>query len=279
MTRMCRPISMVAFLIFLFLSVCASQNPLHMDITHVDFTAISNMDNTQALAAVNALVTMGAIQIVNIPDFDTTRRNDMDSLAKCLRTENIFPDESMKLTAEAQRLPSQCSESASKLINLVSKSVNILLESLDSLLQNSIQKTNPRYTPVEGPYTSFSDLIIKGDHSEQFYKYCALLNVTDTKYYFPKLNVNINPGLFVAMTSAYDPEGPGLSAQASNTNGDSGLYVKTPVGLLAKARYREDALVLVVGAEGAKWLSTAYGTSFRAAPHVLTAAGLKEPGG
>lgn len=63
--------------------------------------------------------------------------------------------------------------------------------------------------------------------------------------------LHVDGGLLIAMTTGYY-----AGAEASSI---SGLYIQLPTGNIARAAFSDDALIIMVGEGGAKWLSPVLG--------------------
>lgn len=251
------------------LSHCLSDELLYVDIPAIDFDAIAVHDKNQALKAADALLAIGAIQIVNVPNFDKVRKESLGRLALCLSQDKLSPtthftDGSHMLTmtlptlGETPNPSNACGVETAGLRALVSMISNQLFTSLDMLLMVTTrdeqieQVSRPMKAPI--PSMVLSKSLVTGDHVEYFHTLYASENTAKPSRAAIPLpaKIPIDTGLFVALASLY-------FGNEKNSNAESGLYIETPTGFLAKSRHREDALLFVVGPEGSQWLSMLFG--------------------
>lgn len=81
----------------------------------------------------------------------------------------------------------------------------------------------------------------------------------------PTMDFHTDAGLFIAMTTGlYTSEKGEVISDETN-----GLYLKLLSGAVVEVQTTEDALIVMVGDGGARWLAPMMGANLRAAPHSL----------
>jgi hypothetical protein len=224
------------------------------------------------------LLTLGGIQIVNIPKFQEARETALSSLAECLQKEDpknsiqtVMNDGSKRLTTGAgnikgvpQEMTSGCGSASKSLRSVIDTATSQLLKLLDA-------SATPTAPEVMSPYQSFMDLSQNGEHLEHLHSYFAPQEVTDHSSSSSKsftMDLHTDAGLFIAMTNGY------YSAPSSSTSSSTprnGLYIQLPSGEVVEAETDSDSLVFMVGQGSADWLSPVLGGKLRPLPHALSA--------
>ena len=153
----------------------------------IDFNHLIAGDVSMALSAADSLASIGAIQIINIPNFEAARLSALANLGTCLQAdENVrtmtMNDGSKRSTIAsgivnglAQQLTSPCGKESAKLRSLVSVASRQLFQALDELIAINKPKVKPteedeKYLIME-PYFGFEELVRSGEHLEHFHAY------------------------------------------------------------------------------------------------------------
>jgi hypothetical protein len=180
-------------------------------------------------------------------------------------------------------------------------------------LSESENSSNRLVEYVMDPHYSFSDILKEGNHLEHFHTYHqgsgdkkeASTTNFDRSADDATIDFHTDGGLFIAMTTGRyntDEDNPKkvqlpsspiaettvnklIGSNPENTITDDevkqrqrrGLYIQLPNGRIAKAVLSDDALVIMVGEAGARWLAPVLGSPLRSVPHALYA-GLAQTG-
>lgn len=268
-------ITAVIFITTYHFPLCSAvvDNYPSVTLTEINFSDLVILDPSTSLLAANALATLGAVQIVGIPNYLPSRQDGLENLSDCLSKDKnaptiIMKDGSFRSTAAAetisgvaQPMSSSCGDSASKLRAAVNTGTRQLFLALDNLSQ-STRPNGVAPTPVLDQYISFDDIITKGDHLEHLHAFRGTGN-EKKDISTQTLEMHTDSGLFIAMTTGF--------FTGNQPTESSGLYVTTPVGSIAKIVARDDAVIIMVGESGARWLQPVLGTPLRATPHALIA--------
>jgi hypothetical protein len=274
------------------------------ELTRIDFNLLLSQDDSEILQLTNALVTVGAVQIVNVPQFDTARRDALSGLAACLQTSPpdlihavTMNDGSLRRSVAAtsrhgsdSALASEpCAKASSRLRAVTDGAARQLLVSLDVARRRRSAAAGPHGYLVE-PYTHFEDLFSRGEHLEHLHSFygpredeleeqegggvkrlfgesAPWKGRDDSLSAAATMPLHTDAGLFIAMTAGLyvsAAEGPPVDA-------DNGLYVQLATGAVARAVARDDAVLFLVGEGGSRWLSPVLGAPLRAVPHALLA--------
>lgn len=230
---------------------------------NIDFSDIISIDKSISIDIVTKLVTIGIIEVKNIPNFKLIKKLALENVAECLTNEEertIMKDGSYRKSMMAvsknnvhTKFNSKCGDNAEKLRNTVDIITNSFIRGLDIYNDDEINQI-----VMKPNYMTFNDIIFNGEHLEHIHAYYGIANGTIGK----TIDVHIDSGLMIAMTSGYynnnEPEG-------------SGLFIELPLtGMLVHAEIADDSVVIMMG-EGIRWLTHALGTAIRSVPHALVA--------
>ncbi len=238
----------------------------------VSFDDLFLQDSATTVQISNILATYGILQIVGIPNFANTRTESLSSLAACLKNDDsqkmskTMSDGSVRLTSQAAsvhgrpgEMSSHCGDPAKKLRALVDASTRQLFLALDK----ASGETNSRHEPVMAPYQSYDALMRGGEHLEHLHAYFSAEAGAQASAERATVDFHTDAGLLIAMTAGF------YSGAAPSEA--SGLYIQMPTGAKARAVVAEDALIVMVGDGGARWLAPVSGAPLRAVPHALVA--------
>lgn len=233
----------------------------------ISFHDLAVLDKSSAVSAANSLITVGALQIVDIPNFASARKEALEDLAHCLENDDTpsfqLADGSTRRSTGAGvasngRMLSACGEASHSLRAAVDLGTQQLLRSLDI----AVSMSQPAHaTAAMAPSYSFSDIGYHGNHLEHMHVYYG---GPSTDASVSAQDMHTDSGLFVAMTVAHYTSPTNSPNQRSN-----GLYLQLPSGVVAETIALEDSLVILVGDGGARWLHPVLGQPLRAAPHSL----------
>lgn len=239
----------------------------------VSYSKLVSLDKSAAIFAANSLVTTGALQISNIPNFDVLRFKALSSLGDCLASDSdavtrVMDDGSKRATIDAitidgiaGEMSSSCGDEAVGLRAVVDAASRQLFVALDLAVQLA---DDSDVQPIMTPYNTFTDLLDHGSHLEHLHTYYSTGSSPYSADAKPTLDVHMDSGLFIAMTT-------GLWSDDSSINSAHGVYIETPTGVLARMESSDNALIIMVGDGGARWLAPKLGASLRAVPHALLA--------
>jgi hypothetical protein len=117
------------------------------------------------------------------------------------------------------------------------------------------------------PYYSFKDLIENGEHLEHLHSYyltnAKKSNQESSTASEQKMTMDLHKdvGILIAMTSGYYNDENIKEQDNENESQFNGLYVQLSNGIISKAKARNDALIIMVGNGGEKWLQPILGES------------------
>jgi hypothetical protein len=244
---------------------------MEINLPEISYEDLLRMDSSAALQTADSLVTVGAIQITNIPNFAAAKARGLGSVADCLAEDIAVPSSSLKdgssrkvinaesLDGRAGAFTNKCGASADEMRALIDLTSYQLFVALDSL------NFNPE--KLMTPYKNFVDLTSHGDHLEHLHAYygpqdpmCDASNKV-----VPTMELHTDSGLFIAMTTG------SWNSVDSASDIVGGVYMRTPAGLLARMKAADDALIFMVGEGGQAWLTEVFGRPLRAVPHLLVA--------
>jgi hypothetical protein len=250
------------------------------------------------------LTTSGIIQIKDIPDYADARTAALKNLAECLRDgkqspiDMVMSDGSKRASLGASSpsgisggFSGSCGEASSRVRKAVDDGTREVLQALDRLV--AVQGSDAE---VMSPVKTYDQLRLKGEHLEHLHAYYApeaghtnapvqqqgsaasqiltseisSVNRVAQMGAPPTMDFHTDGGLFIAMTA-------GFYTSCTYTAEDAGLYIKLADGSVARANIDDDALVIMVGEAGARWLSPKLGSALRAVPHAMVA-GLSSEG-
>ena len=247
--------------------------------------------NVYIRSAGESLTKFGILQITHIPHYTSARRKSLRGLAECLHAESNTPVMTMRDrlerrstgAASSRGIPgdfrSYCGKNSWELRDIIDATTKHLFRSLDQLSnrQFSFYESNDEFTMK--PYITYEDLIHNGEHIEHLHAYYAANTSSSPNRTFgaskvlSTIDFHTDGGLFIAMTAGYYENSPA----SEHTSSHAGLYVKLADGSVARANIDDDALVIMVGEAGARWLSPKLGSALRAVPHAMVA-GLSNEG-
>jgi hypothetical protein len=152
-------------------------------------------------------------------------------------------------------------------------------------------------------YATYEDVLLAGEHLEHLHAYYSPSSPSTTssstdageavradtsELELATMDFHTDGGLFIAMTTGlYQSSSSSSPSSTSTTAGQveeadptrlRGLYITLPTtnnggggDKIARAQLLDDALVIMVGEAGARWLNPVLGRPLRAAPHALYA--------
>lgn len=224
--------------------------------------------NKKAQAAIlDALNVIGALEIIGIPDFTTSRHSSLSTLSDCLHSDEkaskmLMTDGSSRLTIDAfdnegvlGKIESSCGDSVYELRNAVDLATKQLFSAFDDMPFSK--------SYVMEPYKSFSDILRFGDHLEHFHSYFGTAAGGQSSIDLATIDFHVDAGLMIAMTS-------GLHTGKSPAP-DSGLYIELQDGEIVRVFPSDDSLIILVGEGGSQWFKNNLNKPFRAVPHALYA--------
>lgn len=229
----------------------------------IDYGDILTLNPSVGLEVSQTLITLGFLQIKNIPRFEESRLEALRELPNCLLdskvTETIMNDGSRRetiggISKNGNMLPLEnlCSDKSSAKLRALTTAVTT---QLFRLLDRVTSKPDEN---VMDPYKSYEDLINHGEHLEHFHVYHSKKNEESHE---PTMNMHTDNGMMIAMTTGhYDKE----------REKGAGLYIELPSGAIASAGVRDDCLVIMIG-EGALWTNPILGSPMRPVPHAMIA--------
>jgi len=239
-------------------------------LTEVDYGDLLSLDETALITAANALVTVGGLQVTNIPNFAMARKLALDKLDDCLRSDANVPsivmnDGSRRYTTAAesihgspQAMQSECGLSSSRLRSLTQAVVTQLFRGLDvASVSNEM---------VAAPYHTFEEIAMLGEHLEHLHAYEGPRSFANGDI---TMQMHTDSGLLIAMTSGYYKSSSKLDGE--NVNVENGLYLTLPTGMVVRALSRRDSLILLAGEGASRWLSPKLGAPIRSVPHAMDA--------
>lgn len=237
----------------------------------VKYVDLISVDANTATLVADALTTIGALQVTGIPRFDYARKRALEDLPDCYAqrlqgvTSQNMPDGSLRLSTGAasikgipQPMPSSCGDASFRLRSLVEATTRQIFLALD-LASPSSANPNPIMRPN---YHTFSDIMLSGEHLEHLHAYIGDDQDTHGDLQ-PTLDYHTDAGLMIAMTTGYYHPSPPSDA--------SGLYLRLHDGRRVKAAVEEDALIVLIGDGGARWLAPVLGRPLQAVTHALIA--------
>lgn len=255
-------------------------------LTEIDFNSLIAQDEAAIIQLTNALVTVGAIQITGIPNFEFYRESALKDLSKCLQTqidvtEVIMNDGSIRRSTGAQsvhgipgEMDSICGKSSAKLRALSDNAVKQLLHSLDAA-----KRKNSEGGMLIHPYRDYEDILSSGDHLEHLHSYYPSSVAVGTENLHVKYSKNLygnqkldefitmplhsDDGLFIAMTTGY------YSDQNGQTSDENGLFLQLSTGDMVRVSAKDSSLIFMIGEGGSKWLAPLLGAPLRSVPHAL----------
>lgn len=251
--------------------MCRAQVYSSFAPTSISFLELWHRDLSTSSLASNALVTNGIIQIKDIPGYAKARLDALADLGVCLEADPSSASAEMKdgtkrlSTAAANKdgkpgkMISPCGDKADKLRVSVDGAVRLLLQSLDAtseVLHGS--QTTPPF--LLEPYKKFVDIFYAGLHLEHMHSYFPSSSTEFGNVSVNTLDLHSDGGLFIAFTPAYYDIGP-------PEEGNSGLYIQMPTGMVSRVAAEEDSLVVMIGAAGNTWFSPLLGKPLRTVPH------------
>lgn len=249
-----------------------------MDLQTFEYSDLIGLDKSISLHLATALTTTGAVQIVNIPGYVAAKEMALKNVGNCLVRENIHEsvlDDSSRRRSLAgvtvggvpAPIDSPCAADATGLRSLVDAVGRQVFYALDVTKMYVKDTTGP----VMEPYQSFGSLISSGDHLEHLHVYYPPPN--DSEAHAAKRDVTLpfhaDSGLMIAMTPGYYGESTVPVAE------DAGLYIELPTGIRARATFRDDAVIIMVGQGGQYWLNPVLGQRLRAVPHAMVVVRLR----
>lgn len=259
----------------------------------VNFNDLLTLDASIAHVVANALVTVGILQVVGIPTFKESRLRALGDIGNCFQVNKSHTvtrklrDGTIRMTSaassqrgQASRMSSSCAHSSGPLRASIDATVRQLFLSLDSIIHESEM-------PLLQPYNKFLDIVDQGEHLEHMHVYYGastddILDGTvkqsesdnahkssvdseNSFLFVPKsVDMHTDGGLFIAMTA-------GLYSEQVKDNKIRGLYITMPTGAVLKLNQSDDALIIMVGEAGGRWLSPVLGAPLRPCPHALIA--------
>jgi hypothetical protein len=249
------------------------QVDVEVNLPEISFTELAKLDKSTALRAADSLVSLGAIQITDIPNFHEAREAALGSLAECMRGEDDIPSKNLKdgstrkmidapsTEGKAGTMSHKCGEAASQLRSLVDIASYQLFASLDTIANSK---------PLMAPYQNFVELSNHGDHLEHLHAYYGPEEVSSSaaqaaQDIIPAMELHTDSGLFIAMTTGTWNYVPSTSSVVG------GVYLQTPSGILARMKAADDAVIFMIGEGGANWLAPVFDRPLRAVPHLLVA--------
>ena len=267
------------------------MNLTSYNLPSIDFNDIISIDNEISIDIATKLVTIGIIEIKNIPQFKDHKNLALGNVAECLKNSiknnnvndinkekyfNIMNDGSYRLSTMATskynihtKFNNDCGNNADKLRNIIDIVALSLFNALDIVKninnnnnnnnnenENKNNNNNDNNDIIMKPnYRTFNNLMFNGEHLEHIHSYYGPSN-----YNTKTIDVHTDSGLMIAMTSGYYNNKP---------QKESGLYIVLPTGILVHANVADDSVVIMFG-EGAKWLNTVLGSHpIRPVPHTL----------
>lgn len=255
-----------------FLCMLAVLQPLYaasiqeVSLPQISYDNLIAHDHDSVQNMIKAFQNLGALQIVNIPNFAKARESALTPLANCFDAKEAIasiamPDGSKRVSAaaasfngKAGEMNHECGESAKDLRNIVDATTTQMFAAMDSMIPTGSKAI------MQPNYKTFSDLMSHGDHLEHLHAYYATNDISaDSK----TMNMHTDTGLLIAMTT-------GL-IQGQDLTSASGLYLQLPTGEEVKVKVADDSLIILMGEGANRWFSPVYGSSFRAAPHSMLA--------
>lgn len=243
------------------------------NVIEIDFNKIMQLNKVAIMELINAMTSIGIVQIVNIPNYNINREKGLSSLSSCLLEEQnmnsnalLMRDGSKRFSTGAatmhgipQELSNICAQSTSQELRAtIDMAVRQVFRSIDSIRGNT--------NPVIFPYQSFDSLLSKGEHLEHMHSYMKI-DESDKNFENEKITseLHIDAGLFIAMTA-------GKYSSSSECESKRGLFIELPRGILAHANVHDDALILMAGKGSSSWINfDSIGAYFRPVPHLLMA--------
>jgi hypothetical protein len=250
----------------------------------IDFGDLLMLHEDTGVEITHHLLTLGGIQIVNIPKFKEARETALSSLAECLEKDSknsvqtVMNDGSKRLTTGAgnlqgvpQEMTSICGSASNNLRSVIDTATRQLLKLLDA-------SATPSASEVMAPYHSFMDLSQNGEHLEHLHSYFAPQAHEHSKQILSSsskpftMDLHTDAGLFIAMTNGYysSTSSPSSSSFSSASPPRNGLYIQLPSGEVVEAETEPDSLVFMIGQGSADWLSPILGAKLRPLPHALS---------
>lgn len=249
----------------------ASTNAAVYTLPAIDFGDILMQSESASVDVMTALVTIGALQVTGIPNFEQSRYLALSDLAHCLSTDKgaaqiTMQDGSRRVTSAAQsvhgipqEMSSSCGAPSSALRTVVDTTVSQLFRLLDKAV--ALRKAVDEGTEeLLSPYTTFESIGRNGEHLEHLHAYYSPTENSGG----PALDMHIDAGLLIAMTT-----GLYTSVSEDPINSRNGLYMELPSGLVVEVGAEDDAIVVMVGQGGATWLQPVLGADLRPVPHAL----------
>jgi len=239
--------------------------PLSYKLPSIELSNLISVDKSISIDIVTKLVTIGILEVVNIPNFSTIKRVGLEKVAECLDTNNnnnriTMNDGSYRISMAATSknnigtsFDSECGMNSDKLRNTVDMITSLLFRALDIYRDNNKNEE----LVMKPKYKSFNEIIYNGEHLEHIHAYYGAKNASNIN----TLNVHTDSGLMIAMTSGFYNNEP---------KDGTGLYIELPTGILVHAAVADDSLVLMFG-DGAQWLNPVLGQQIRPVPHSLVA--------
>lgn len=236
----------------------------------VSFKDLAVLDSSTIVAALNELITVGAIEISNIPGYASAREEALRDLGICLFADDFAAQTTMNdgssrrssaalsIAGVPQSMSSECGLKSSKLRAVTDTAIRQLFYALDKSMDSSLFQ--------DSDY-KFEDIVKKGEHLEHLHAYYESIDSTEfiagTK---PTMEMHTDAGLFIAMTSSmYITENHEIE-----TNTRNGLFLQLPSGTIVEALVSDsDSLIFMVGDGAARWLLPSLGAPLRAVPHAM----------
>ena len=264
-------------------------------IAYADISSTGSPHFTSAAkSARDALLSTGVIQIRGIPNFGVARETALKDLASCLDKDATsafsmaMDDGSRRVSTAAgstegvaSPFESYCGAASTELRKAVDLGTRHLFLALDTLVAQSSARAD-RTSMVMKPYKTYEELLRRGEHLEHLHAYFSssssttrtslsgapggLLTKTSptpSNHLPTTMEFHTDGGMFIGMTTGY------YQGQPATEN--SGLYIRKSDGATQKAVFDDDALIVLIGEAGARWLSPVLGSPLVATTHALVA--------
>ena len=256
------------------------------NLPEISYNQLVTLDESTILQLAQDMITLGAVQITDIPNYKKVREDGLEHLAECLSngegiTEVIMNDNTKRMSTAARAMHgtptpmnSPCGDAASGLRSAVDVASRQLLLSLDAVV--AMRGNDNDNVLLSNKYNTFESIHSNGDHLEHLHAFVKpndvvdsprSLFVGDTEDEELTMPMHTDSGLMIAMTSGLYKDAKGKILSSNEI--ENGLYMTLNTGSVVKVVTKDDSLIIMMGQGAASWLEPKLGQQIRAVPHAL----------